>query len=356
MGRRSKKVVSYNRSLEILIDGRVLKHQAKTGVERYTEEIVRGLKENFDYPIRILTPPAHNRWIHHIWEHTVLPLKAYHSSVLFCPANISPVVLPKRTKLITTVHDTSFYKFPDGFSKTYRLYYSLLTPLTVKRSNEIITVSKFAKEELEERFPELKGKVHVIYSGVSEKFLTAPAQKRENFALFVGSLTERKNLKRLLQAFKLSLKETNCSLYILGPSPKSMVISEEISHLVVSIPQERIKLLGSVSDEELVKLYSKAKFFIFPSLYEAFGFPPLEAMACGCPVAASRTSAIPEICGNAAHYFDPLNVEEIAEAIIKLDKDENLRRELSKRGKERVKRFSWKRSIREHIKLLKSFS
>ncbi|MGC8870639.1 MAG: glycosyltransferase family 4 protein, partial [Brevinematia bacterium] len=128
---------------------------------------------------------------------------------------------------------------------------------------------------------------------------------------------------------------------------------EEINEILKKIPEDRIEFTGKISDEEIVKLYNESELFIFPSLHEGFGLPPLEAMACGCPVLASNSSSIPEICIDAAMYFNPLDIEDIANKLIKATSNTSLLEELRQKGIERAKKFNWETTAKETIKVIK---
>jgi glycosyltransferase involved in cell wall biosynthesis len=176
----------------------------------------------------------------------------------------------------------------------------------------------------------------------------------EHFILFVGSIEPRKNLISLLKAYLLLPEyiKRDFKLLLVGLKGwKNVEILELLNKL-----KGNAEYLGFVDNEELAGLYRKASCFVYPSLYEGFGLPPLEAMACGCPVVTSDVASLPEVCGDAAYYINPYNVESIAEGIHKVLTDRNLRQNLIERGLERSKLFSWEKSAREHIKVFEEVS
>ena len=339
-----------------LIDGRVLKHKAISGVERYSIEIANSLKSAMHDEIDIALPNSKNRWLQHIWEHTILPKKASNYKVLFCPANICPAIKPPRIKFVTTIHDLSFKYYPSSFSFGYKLYYNTFTPLTIKLSDMIITVSYFEKRMISARYPLIKEKINVIYSGVDSEFFKEETPEKENYILYVGNLSKRKNFEGLLDAFKRIYRLIDKKLIVAGMKPDIMKLDKRVRDLINEIPKEYIEFKGQTNDKpQLATLYRKAHAFVFPSFYESFGFPPLEAMACGCPVVVSNRGALPEICGDAALYVDPLNIDDICDKIIMLEKDDELRLKLIKKGKERSQKFSWQESAAKHMLLIKEF-
>lgn len=341
----------------VLIDGRVLKHKAVTGVERYSIEVISGLKKLAPDNIDTIVPQFNNRYLQHIWEHTILPKKASDYKVLFCPANICPIFKPKGVKFITTVHDISFMDYPQSFRLAYRVYYKMLTEKILRISDFLITVSHFSKNRIIEQYPFTKDKISVIYSGINDLFFQRDGIRRDgDFILYVGNLNKIKNFIGVLRAFSKIYKKINKRLIVIGMKPDTMRLDSEIKNIIGSIPKGFIELKGQINDVKILKsFYGRAFVFLFPSLYESFGFPPLEAMACGCPVVVSNRGALPEICGDAALYADPLNIDDVCDKIVMLEKDDELRLKLIKKGRERSKKFSWQESTAKHMLLIKEF-
>jgi len=339
--------------MKILIDGRVLKHSRITGVERYTIEIIENLKKIApkNFQIDIIVPPFRQKYLHHIWEHTVLPLTARNYDILFCPANIAPIWRYSRTKLVVTVHDLSFISFPHSFSKKFRFYYKTLIPYELKTADIIVTISNYIKSEIINTFNISRNKIFTIPLGVNINFFqTPPTYKKENYLLFLGSLNPRKNIKGVIEAFYMLLNKIPHQLWIVG-GRFDIFKNDEPCQLVKFIPADRIKLKGYLRDREIIELYRKATLFVFPSLYEGFGLPPLEAMACGCPVVVSNVASLPEVCGDAAYYVDPYDVESIAKGIYRVLTDENLRNSLIQKGLERARLFTWEKTAQQILKV-----
>ncbi|MGB9857045.1 MAG: glycosyltransferase family 4 protein, partial [Dictyoglomaceae bacterium] len=209
--------------------------------------------------------------------------------------------------------------------------------------------------------------IKVIYNGVDkEKFkvyekkelerIKSKYKLPERFILFVGNVKPHKNLKGLLKAFRIVAEEfKDLFLVITGKKEGFLKGDKEIFELISkNFPlKERVIFTGYVDEKDLPILYNLAKLFVFPSLYEGFGLPPLEAMACGCPAVVSRIPPLLEICDDAVYYINPYDVGDIAKGITEVLENEKLRKELINKGFERVKEFSWKKSAREYLKLIK---
>ncbi len=336
----------------IFVNARFLT-QKPTGVQRFAFEISRALKNirndiAFVSPHGIvnhdmadeLNPITIGRFGSHLWEQIDLPLflrKKGHP-LLINLANTAPVYY--RPKIVT-IHDLAVYRYPESFSKNFVRFYRFMLPRIAKNSLKILTVSEFSKREIQEILGVAPGKIEVVSNAVSSG-IKCQDTKRENMVLTVSSLDPRKNLIRLVRAFE---GIEGYKLVIAGAS--SRVFRE--TGLKES---ENIELLGHVRDDQLSKLYSTAMVFVYPSIYEGFGIPPLEAMKCGCPVIVSDIPPHREVCGDAAFYVDPFSVESIREGILKVLRDRDLREKLVKKGSERVKNFSWQKSAWKISKII----
>jgi len=285
--------------------------------------------------------------IGHLWEQLDLPLhlKRLGNPLLLNLVNTAPLSYMNQ---IIAIHDLAFLRHPEWFSKKFYLFYKTLIPKIAKKARRIITVSNFSKIEIVNLLKISSQKVEIIYNGISEKFFFDPSIKKENFILAVSSLDPRKNFKNLILAFK-GLDLRDYKLVIVG-SENKVFSNVEIRNLIKKIPN--VEFTGYVSDDKLVKLYQKAKLFVYPSLYEGFGIPPLEAMACGTPVVVSNVASLPEVCGDAAYYVNPYDVNDIARGMETVLKDENLQRELIQKGLERVKLFSWEKSAKKLLRII----
>ena len=344
----------------IYINGRFLT-RPMTGVERYAYMTCKALAEmGIDFTIICPKSPLMPCYevsnlpiIHygvgksHLWEQFVLPFffigkKDY---LLFSFTGLGSILIRNK---VMTIHDLSFLENPKWFSQSYYWWYKFMTPLAARTSKHIITVSEFSKKEILRFYPFIKEKdISIAYNAADDKFFHFQSQNsipEKPFALTVSSLDPRKNFARLIEAFK-DIKE--CSLYIVGSQNHIFKQKDNITDT-----NGTIHFLGRVSDEELVRLYNRATCFIFPSLYEGFGLPTIEAMKCGCPVLASDIPVLREVCGDAALYFNPYHIEDIRNSIKKFLKEiDTLRPIVISKGYKNINRYSWEKTAKVVIKL-----
>ena len=349
----------------IYVNGRFLT-RPMTGVERYAYHICKAMAE-LQLPFTIICPQGplqdcydvnglniirFGRGNSHLWEQCILPFffigkKDY---VVFSFTGLGSVLIPHK---VMTIHDLSFLEHPGWFSKAYYWWYKMMTPLAVKTSQHIITVSDFSKQEILRWYPFVRpDHICVARNATDSRLFRQQAQDNkpaQRFMLAVASMDPRKNFSRLVEAFAAI---TDCQLYIVGSNHRAF---NKEDHDAKSY--NNIHYLGRVSDEELVRLYNEAVGFISPSLYEGFGLPLLEAMSCGCPVLASDIPASREVCGNAALYFDPHDTDAIRQAIVHfLTLSDEDRQALQTAGLENAKRFSWTDAAQAIINLVKGKS
>ena len=273
--------------------------------------------------------------------------------MLVCFTGLGPLLVRKK---IMTIHDLAFMANPDWYSRPYRTWYRMMTPLCASTSMKILTVSEFSKSEIMRRLSMDDEKIRVIYNAVSSRFHASESSRRnagevtgEKYILAVSSIDPRKNFSMLLKAFSL-IEDKNIKLYIVGG--QAHIYSTSIKELCDNIPTDRIKWLGRITDSELKEYYMNACCFIYPSLYEGFGIPPLEAMACGTPTIVSDIPPLQEVCSNASLYICPLDTEDIARKIMLLVSDIELRERLRIAGYNQYKRFTWKNSANAVYDLL----
>ena len=250
---------------------------------------------------------------------------------------------------VVTVHDLSFTRRPELFGWRDRLLLGGLVPGSVRRARRVIAVSDFTRGDLIDRYGLDPGRVVAIPNGVSTRFhpdLAAAAAARTTlslerpFVLFVGALQPRKNAGTLIEAFKRLREHDDLELVLAGGDRGGLdEVRERVRDLGLA---GRVRLLGHVSEDALPGLYAAAELLAFPSLYEGFGLPALEAMACGTPVCASSTTGLGEAVGDAGLTFDPTSAEEIADRMTRLLEDEQLRERLRAAGLERAARFTWR--------------
>lgn len=286
----------------------------------------------------------------HFWEQLTLPsyLKKNGSPLLINLGNTAPVFYKNK---IFTHHDITYIKYPESYTFIFRNLYKIMTALNFKNSLSFITVSEFSKREISEFYKVDIGNIHVLYNGVSPEFKvnnSLNSTRYTPFALAVSSPNYHKNFSALIDAFN---KINNpIELKIIGSS--SSVFKNSKNHQV----NPKINFLGRVSDGELVELYQNAEFFVFPSLYEGFGIPPLEAQACGCPVISSNAASLPEVLQDSAYYFNPDDINSIKDAILEVLNNSSLRKTLKNQGLNNVERFSWHSSASKLNSLLNDFA
>lgn len=265
----------------------------------------------------------------------------------------------KSGKSIVFVHDLTYLKYPETLEEKNLIYLRKFLPISVKNADHLVVISKSTKKDVIENFDVPEDKVTVIYPalpiehavGRDEDTITLKNRLGlGRYILFVGTLEPRKNIPRLIKAVeKLPQEYSDVQLVLVGkrawkPDDIDAAIRE-------SSLGDRIKELGYVADSDLPALYKGATLYAFPSLYEGFGIPVLEAFANEVPVVTSKVSSLPEVAGDAALMIDPTNVEEISSALLKLLENKDLRETLIRKGKIQVDKFSWQKSALDLIKV-----
>lgn len=271
---------------------------------------------------------------------------------LYWQPNFIPTKSIKAKKIIATVHDFSWELYPEFQPKERVKYFQDNFYKQVKKCDHIITGSYFTKEEILQRVKYSPDKISVVYHGINHAIFNQNEQTTfdgQHYILAVGSIEPRKNLKNLLLAYAQCDEafKDRYHLYLLGDKGWN---NDEIMSLIDSM-KRWVHTKGFVSDAVLANCYRHASIFVYPSFYEGFGIPPLEAMACGTPVVVSNASTLPEVCADAAIYCDPHDIYDIKEKIELVLSDDALRKELVNRGTEHVKKFSWEKSAKEHIRV-----
>ncbi len=313
-----------------------------TGVQRYTQEITSRLHVEWKGII-----PGHTlgHLVGPLWDQSILALKA-RSGLLWSPANTGPIMHPRH---IVTIHDLAVLKKEPWFSQTFQRYYANLVPKLIQNAIHIITVSEFIRAEILSQFDLREDKVETCPLGVSPKFFVDSAPNQANpYLLTVGSLDPRKNLPRLFQAWRqVHPRFPEIELRVVGGG--GSIFKSMNSSLIGGC---NIRLLGNISDTELLEQYRGATAFAYPSLYEGFGLPVLEAMAAGLPLLTSERSAMSEITGDCAILVDPLEEESISSGLMRLLGTEELRHSLSQSGKAIARTFTWERTAESIARIL----
>ncbi len=280
--------------------------------------------------------------------------------VVIEPAHFGPFNLPKRIKRVTVIHDLTPIKFPEYHRWHSQLLQKLFLGRILKNTDWVITNSQNTTNDLEEYYPVTKGKNSPFLLGKAKRFRPTTNSERikelgisEPFFLSVGTIEPRKNLIVLLDAYEIFCKQTKHEIQLIiagGMGWKSESFEEKLNQHPF---RNQIKVLGYVENDDLPILYSHCKVLIYPSIYEGFGFPILEGMACGAPVICSNNSSLPEVGGDVAFYFPADSSDKLFELMLKFAScNEEELDHISKRGLERAKLFSWKNHAEQIIEVL----
>lgn len=285
----------------------------------------------------------------HLWEQAVLPWSARDGWLLNL-AGAAPALARRQSVLM---HDAAVFDHPEAYTRAFGAWYRWLFRHLARGGVGLMTVSAFSRERLAaalgvppERFTVLhNGADHLATVVPDERVLDQHGLRGVPFLLAVGSANPTKNLGRLLAAFA-TLPQGPLKLVIVGGGNGRVFAGAE------GTDPPGVLRTGPLGDAALVALYRAARALVFPSLYEGFGLPPVEAMACGCPVATARAAAMPEVCGDAALYFDPLDTSALAQVLVRLGTDEGLRQQLREAGHGRARAFCWAASGRRLLQAL----
>src|SRR3989338_7157383 len=277
--------------------------------------------------------------------------------VFHIPHYNAPWFLPKNS--VVTVHDLTQFIFPEFFGRVKPVVAKIVLRNALKKAGMIIAGSESTKKDIVKHYPEIEGKIRVIYNGISVDF--KPLSENEvnefkrnkglaDYILYVGNRKQTKNLRRLLEAFSIIKSEyRNLKLVIIGERFSSF---DEVDKGIAEFNLKGLVVVVlKVSDEELHRYYCGAKLLVHPSLYEGFGFTPLEAMACGIPAVVSNISSLPEVYGDAALYFDPYDISDMINKIKIVIRDTTLQKVLVNRGLQLTKVFTWERCANETLKV-----
>jgi glycosyltransferase involved in cell wall biosynthesis len=285
---------------------------------------------------------------------------------VFIPLQAVPIATPQGTEITCVVHDLAFKHFPKTFPSGARAKLNLLLGVMARKASKIIVVSESTKLDLIKYFPDIpNSRIRVIHHGVNHEFYSRVVSdgemaevlskydlERESYILYVGAIQPRKNLVRLVSAFETA-KEAHPDMKLVIVGEKAWLSDAIVDRFERSSCRKDIILTGKVPFTELPAWYQGARFFAFPSLYEGFGLPILEAFAAGTPVLTGSISSLPEVGGDAALYVDPHIEGDIARKILMLWEDEKLRDLLRERGRERAKLFSWDRCAEETLEYIR---
>lgn len=343
--------------MTLFINGR-FRQQPMSGVQRYATEIVLAIdalaaEKRISVPCRLVVPPGtaplalkaieqveFGRFGGHVWEQLDFA-RAARDGVALCLAGSGPVF--KRSQ-VCVIHDAAIYRFPDNYSKNYRLLHKAIDRQVARRAT-IATVSEFSRGELSECLSIPADKI-VVAPNAAEHLSACPDEtvfsriglaSDQPYFLTIGSLTRNKNVQLAVRA--IAAMPADIKLVVVGRIDGAVFAAQ------MPETSEQTILAGRLSDEEVTALMRKARALVFPSFYEGFGIPPLEAFANACPVLASSIPPVREVCGDAADYFDPHDAQQLAALMHNALADRgDWRAERLRRGSERLRLFSWKKS------------
>jgi glycosyltransferase involved in cell wall biosynthesis len=306
-----------------------------------------GLPANFCvYPSRL---PTINPRVRIPWEQMIAPLILRRSGadLFHGTLNVAPFASPVPT--VITIHDLAFIRFPHTFRSHNRTYLDVATRTSARNAACILAVSEHTKREVTGLLGVPPERVIVTHDAARAHFrppdpnTLAQFRLRHNlpdqFILYVGTVEPRKNLTTLLDAYSQVARATDTPLLVGGG--KGWLYGPVFERLEAHGLRSHVHFVGYLDEEELPLWYAAATLFVFPSIYEGFGMPPLEAMSCGTPVVTSNTSSLPEVVGNAGLTVDPTNADALADAMLQVLHDESLRADLRERGLQRARLFSW---------------
>lgn len=366
----------------IAFDATILTSQGMFGLNRFAGEVLKEFMTREEQPVVYTTlpeikgkygdlvkifPESLNRYgfkgnlLRLLWHQTILPLdlKFDKISILYSP--VPEGMLFPVCRQIITVHDLLPLLFPEVYPRV-KFYFRWIVPRLIKASAAVIADSLSTRQDIEKYYNITDKPIHVVYPGygddvffpqTDERIKMAKSKYRLNqFVLCVGETRPYKNVRRLIEAFAK-----------VGVPGLTLAVVGKINRLdksILGLPStlgivDKVKFLDYVPDDDLAALYSGAKAFVFPSLYEGFGIPPLEAMACGCPVVVSNAASLPEVCGDAGYYINPYNTDNIAEGIYKAVTDGNLQRYLTEKGLMQVKQFSYSKAVDKLIDIFNEY-
>jgi len=301
--------------------------------------------------------PTHSPLARIAWEQGVQPWAARRAGIdlLHGLALVGPVA--GRIPLVITVHDLSFLYYPQTFHRLKRFYLQTFTRWSVRHARRVIAISESTRGDVLRHYGLSPDRVDRIYYGLDPIFRPLPADQvaefrareglPERFLLFVGTLEPRKNVARLIDAYGRLPGELPPLLLVGGKG----WLYEEIYRRVEALPLgDKVRFVGYVPGERLPWWYNAAEAFVYPSLYEGFGLPPLEAMACGTPVVSSSVSSLPEVVGDAGLLVDPTDTEALAAALGRVSGDAGLRERLRAAGLAQAQRFSWAEAARQTVR------
>ena len=370
-------------SMIIAVNTRFLLKDRLEGIGRFTYEIVKRMvldhpEDQFYFlfdraydpafifaenvtPI-VVNPPARHPFLWYWWFEYSVPkvLNRIKADVFFSPDSYCSLRSEVKTAMV--LHDIGFEHFPEQVPFIARKYYRYFTPRYAQRADSLIAVSEFTKSDISQQYGIDPSKIEVVYNDGNEVYKPLHSSEQQSvkesftkgcdYFFYLGAIHERKNVHRIIQAFSKYKESRPSDIQLLLGGRFFWEVGEVKQAYDNSTFKDAIHFLGYIEDEKATKLMASATAFVFPSLFEGFGIPLVEAMKCGTPIITSSVSALPEIAGDAALLVNPESIEEIAIAMRRVIEDERLNQALSEKALKRVESFSWQKSAKKVYNLL----
>lgn len=362
--------------LQIAIDASRITVSQRTGTENYALQLIRRLltlETDHHFQLYFRDQPAPNllpegdHWTAHVipwpraWTHLRFAAELWRTrpAVTLVPAHTLPRFFPGRS--VVTVHDLGYLHFPAAHPEKERRYLDWSTQFSAKRATKILADSEATRRDLTDEYSIAAEKIHVVYPGHDESLtpitdpqvITTVREKygiTKDYLFFLGTLQPRKNIQRLIQAFQQCHQSIDQAVQLVLGGKKGWLFDEAWLN-----GADNVHLTGYIDDADIAALYSGALGFVFPSLYEGFGFPVLEAMRCHTPVVCANTSSLPELGGTAAIYVDPTSIDAIADGMLKLIQlSPAERQDRIQRGIAQTQQFTWTQTARQTLAVLES--
>lgn len=356
------------------IDGNEANVKEKVGVSVYTVEMLRYFRQHASKDIQFVVYlrekplddlPKESPFFSYeivrggrLWRDVLFPFHLYRDpkiDVLFCPAHYTPRFCPVPT--VVTIHDTSYLFFRNEFLKRDLFKLTAWSKHAIIKSAKVIAVSKSTKKDIVKNYHISENKIKVVHNGfdkTTESYKDSGdlfSMPKSPYILYVGTIQPRKNIKNLIAAFK-KMSKTRPTYKLVLVGKMGWLFGDVFDYVLEQGLEDKVIFTGYVSNSQLAALYKKAECFVFPSLYEGFGLPLLEAMKHRCPVVASNAASLPEVGGEAALYFNPKSIDDIEAKITEVLSNSNVKKLLVKKGLKRVQLFSWEQSAKETLKVL----
>lgn len=364
--------------MNIGVNARLLLQNKLEGIGWFSYQILKRITQNhpehtfyffFDRPYNeafifsdnvkgvVVSPQARHPILYQIWFNIKLPffLKKYKIDVFFSPEGLT--TLKSKIPSIITLHDLAYCHYPDQIDIAHRIYLRKYQPKMAAKAAHILTVSSFTKEDIIKQYSISEDKISIVYNAANSAYKPLSIEERtevkkkysdgREYFLFVGAIHPRKNVINLLKAF-VQFKRRQKSKFKLIIVGRMAWNTDEIQEAKERMPyREDVIWLGYQNVDELTKIVGAAYALVYPSLFEGFGIPIIEAMACNVPSITSNTSSMPEVAGKAGLLVDPHNPAEIAQNMMLIYKDENLRNELIQECQKEIQRFDWDKSAEQ---------